>query len=303
MGRAAPIVAVAALVSWLGACSPLKTLNAFIPTDGFEVNKGIAYGPDDRQALDVYTPRDIRGPAPVVVFYYGGSWKYGQRQNYRFVAEALTSRGFVAVLPDYRVYPEVTFPAFVEDGAAALRWVHDNIGDYQGDPRRIYVMGHSAGAYIAAHLSLDPRYLDGEDLSRDIISGMVGISGPYAFDPLEYRSVRDIFAGHPDPNDLRPINFADGSAPPMLLLHGGDDNTVYPTNSRLLAEKINAAGGEARYVEIDDTGHIAIVLALAKPFRRDGGVLDTTMEFIGDREVQSLAGRSATPASQKTFRR
>jgi acetyl esterase/lipase len=164
-------------------------------------------------------------------------------------------------------------------------------------------MGHSAGAYIAAHLSLDPRYLNGEGLSRDIISGMIGISGPYAFNPLEYRSVRDIFAGHPDPRDLRPINFADGSAPPMLLLHGGDDGTVYPMNSRLLAQKINAAGGEARYVEIDDTGHIAIVLALAKPFRRDGGVLDTAMEFIGDREAETLAGRTATPASEKTFRR
>ena len=296
MRRSFAIASLAGLALWLSACSPLRALNALVPDDGYAAHRDIAYGPDARQALDVYSPVDAAGPAPVVVFFYGGSWKYGSRWQYEFVAEALTERGYVAVVPDYRVYPEATFPAFVADGAGALRWVRDHIAGYGGDPERIYLMGHSAGAYITALLSLDPRYLAAEGLPRGTIRGMVGLSGPYAFNPLEYDSVRAIFAGHPEPEDLRPINFADASAPPMLLLHGGDDGTVYPANSRALADRVEAAGGEAEYVEIADTGHIAIVLALAKPFRRDGGVFDTAMAFIDLREHQLAPHRASLSA-------
>jgi len=138
-------------------------------------------------------------------------------------------------------------------------------------------------------LSLDERYLARVGLSPKTIWGTVGIAGPYAVDPLRYRSVRAIFAEHPDPADTRPITFADGSAPPMLLIHGGG-GTVYPSNSRALAGKIGRAGGDVRYVEIPDIGHIALVLALAKPFRRDGGVFATAMAFLDGRERQGGEG-------------
>ncbi len=288
MPRTFVIASIASLAVLLSACSPLRVLNTVVPDDSYVAHRDIAYGPAERQALNVYTPTDAQdrstGPVPVVVFFYGGSWKFGQREQYAFVAEAITARGYVAVVPDYRVYPDVTFPAFVEDGASVLAWTRDHIAAYGGDPDRIYLMGHSAGAYITAHLSLDHRYLAAQNMSPEIIRAMVGIAGPYAFDPLKYKSVRPIFADHPDPEDWRPINFADASAPPMLLIHGGDDGTVYPANSRGLAAKIEAAGGEARYVEIPDTGHIAVVLALAKPFRKEGGIYDTTMSFIDAQE-------------------
>ncbi len=280
MPRGVCAASIAALTLLLSGCSALTALNAFVPDDGYSARQDIAYGPQPRQALDVYTPVDRADPAPVVVFFYGGSWKYGSRKQYEFVAEALTGRGYMAVIPDYRVYPDVSFPAFVEDGASALRWVHDHIAEYGGDPERIYVMGHSAGAYIAAMLSLDSRYLAGAGLSPAVIRAMVGLSGPYAFEPLKYKSVRAVFADHPDPSDLRPINFADGTAPPMLLIHGGDDTTVVPSNSRTLADKIENAGGEVRYMEVAGSGHIAVVLALAKPFRRDGGIFDTAIAFL-----------------------
>jgi len=283
---------VAALTLWLSGCSPLTALNALVPDDGFTAKQGIAYGPNPRQSLDVYTPVNRTDPAPVVVFFYGGSWKYGSREQYRFVAEALTGRGYVAVIPDYRVYPDVTFPAFLDDGASALRWVHDHIAEYGGDPGRVSLMGHSAGAYNAALLSLDERYLERVGLSPETIRGMVGIAGPYAFQPLKYKSVRAIFADHPEPADTRPITFADASAPPMLLIHGGDDSTVVPANSRELSDKIERFGGEARYVEIPDTGHIAVVLALAKPFRRDGGVFDIAMAFLDRRDREIAAKRT-----------
>ena len=297
MPRTFVIASIVSLAVLLSACSPLRVLSAIVPDDGYVAHRDIAYGPAERQALNVYTPADAEdcstGPVPVVVFFYGGSWKFGQREQYAFVAEAITARGYVAVVPDYRVYPDVTFPAFVEDGASVLAWTRDHIAEYGGDPKRVYLMGHSAGAYIAAQLSLDPRYLAAQGLSRESISGMVGIAGPYAFDPLRYRTIRPIFADHPDPKDWRPINFTDASAPPMLLIHGGDDGTVYPSNSRGLAHKIEASGGEARYVEIPDTGHIAVMLALAKPFRRDGGVFDTAMSFIDTQETQGDADLAA----------
>lgn len=290
MRRSAVIASIASVAILLSACSPLRVLNALVPSDGYVAHADIAYGPEARQTLDVYAPAGGAGPVPVVIFFYGGSWKYGKRQQYVFAAEAITSRGYVAVVPDYRVYPDVTFPEFVEDGAGALRWVRDHIAEYGGDPHRIYLMGHSAGAYIAALLALDSRYLAGEGLPRETVRGLVGIAGPYAFNPLDHGSVRAIFAEHPEPRDMRPIDFADGSAPPMLLIHGADDGTVYPANSRGLAQRIQSAGGEASYVEIPDTGHIAVVLALAKPFRRDGGVLDMATAFIGRQEQRIPAG-------------
>ena len=279
------LVSVAGLTLWLSGCSPLTALNAMVPKDGYTSQDGIAYGPADRNRLDIHVPKtdvlkDSGGPAPVVVFFYGGSWKFGSRQQYRFMGEALTSRGYVAVIPDYRVYPNARFPMFVEDGADALRWVHDHIAEYGGDPERIYLMGHSAGAYIAAQLSLNPQYLGEVGLSREDIKGMVGLAGPYATDLRDYDSVREIFVDHPEPGDIKPITFVDGQGPPMLLMHGGDDRTVYPANSVALAQEIQTAGGEAEYVELEDKGHIGMVLGLAKPFRRDGGALDRAASFI-----------------------
>jgi acetyl esterase/lipase len=289
MPRGLVSASIAAVTLMLSGCSPLSALNAIIPDEGYTTSDTIAYGPKPRQALNVYMPVERDGPAPVVVFFYGGSWKGGNREHYRFVAQSLTARGYVTVIPDYRVYPDVTFPAFVKDGASVLRWVHDEIAEYGGDPDQIYLMGHSAGAYITAQLSLDPRYLAGVGLSREVIEGMVGFAGPYAFHPLKYKSVRAIFADHPDREDLRPINFVDDGAPPMLLIHGGDDGTVVPANSRELAEKMKEAGATARYVEIPDSGHVGLLLALAKPFRSDGGAFDIAAAFIDDREQQVSA--------------
>ena len=153
---------VVAAISALAACTPLVLVNVTIPEDGFVAETGLRYGPEERQALDVYLPKDRAGPSPVVVFFYGGAWRRGERGDHLFAAEALTSQGYVAVVPDYRLYPEVRFPAFVEDGAKALRWVRDHAADFGGDPDRLYLMGHSAGAHIAALLTLDERYLAAE---------------------------------------------------------------------------------------------------------------------------------------------
>jgi len=273
-------VSAAGLLLILGACSPLTVLNAAIPKDGYVAHDGIAYGPEARQQLDVYTPVDGNQPASVVVFLYGGSWKRGDRANYRFIAEALTSRGHVTVIPDYRVYPDVRFPTFVEDSAAAVAWVREHIDAFGGDPDRIFLMGHSAGAHIAALLILDERYLTEVEVPDTAVRGMIGLAGPYAFDPLQYRSTRPVFIDTPDLDMARPITFVDGQKMPFLLLHGEDDTTVYPANSKEFASRIRSAGGSARDLEYDDLGHIGIVLALAKPFRERAPVLEDASAFI-----------------------
>lgn len=268
----------------LTACSPSDLLNAFVPDDGYVVQADIPYGDTERLALDVYRPAEkpedsVEG-APVVVFFYGGSWKRGSRGDYRFLGEALARSGFVVVIPDYRLYPEVRFPAFVEDGARAVRWVSNHIQDYGGDPQRIVLMGHSAGAHIAALLAFDEGYLARQGVAASVLRGFVGVAGPYAFDPLAYRSTRPVFAGLSDIDRARPVTFVDGGEVAALLLHGADDRTVYPRNSQTLAARLDDAGGRVTLLEYEETGHVGIILSFAAPFRGRDTVYQDTLRFL-----------------------
>ena len=265
------------------ACSPLALVNALVPDNGHKVSRDVAYGPEPRQRLDVYAPASAKGNATVVVFLYGGSWKRGEKAQYRFVGEALADRGFVAVLPDYRVYPEARFPAFVEDAARALSWVADNIAGWGGSSDRLYLMGHSAGAHIAALLTLDEGYIAAVGLPADAVKGTIGLAGPYAFDPLAYASIRPIFAHLADPDDARPVSFVDGTEPPMLLLHGADDRTVRPINSTALFQAIQSAGGEAKSLVYPGVGHSGILLSLAAPLRDLSPAFDDSVAFFEGR--------------------
>lgn len=273
----------------VAGCSPIVALNqAWVPTEGYTQHRDLAYGTGTRQQLDVYVPGAADAavpPRPVVVFFYGGSWRNGERAFYQFVGEALASRGFVVVIPDYRLYPEARFPVFVEDGAAAVRWVRDRIGPFGGDPDDIVLMGHSAGAHIAALLATDRRYLQAAGVPHAGIRGVVGLAGPYAFDPSRYAITRPIFADVKEVTESQPLHFVTGGEPPMLLLHGAADTTVLPTNSRELADKLRQTGGEARVIEYPEVGHIGIILAFAKPFRAPDGVLDAVADFIATRRA------------------
>ncbi|MEO6434457.1 MAG: alpha/beta hydrolase [Tepidisphaeraceae bacterium] len=258
-----------ALLAGLSGCSRFDLLNATISSRGYVRSAGIAYGPLPRQKLDVYRPRHAKSHSDVVIFFYGGDWQTGSRTDYRFVAEALTSRGFIAVIADYRLYPSVTFPAFVEDGALAVRWVHDHAECLDGDADHLYLMGHSAGAHIAALLTLDAHYLHDVGLEQDAIRATAALSGPYDFAPPP--GDRAVFAmkdGQTRPSTAaQPITFVDGHAPPLLLVHGLADKTVEPGNASRLGERIRSAGGAVRTVFYPKKGHVAVVLSLARPFR------------------------------------
>lgn len=183
------VLSVLVAAALLAAHSPLRLLNALTPTNTFRLFADIPYGPGERQVLDVYLPARVardwptepNAGAPVVVFFYGGSWQSGKRNDYLFVGEALASRGFVAVVPDYRTYPATTFPGFIDDAARAVAWARGHAAAFGGDPRRVFLMGHSAGAQIAALLATDGRYLAASKMRNSEIAGVIGLAGPYDF--------------------------------------------------------------------------------------------------------------------------
>lgn len=252
----------------VSGCTKFDLLNTTIPACGYSRTTNIAYGPLSRQELDVYHPTNPDPDRRVVIFFYGGDWQTGSKGDYRFVAQALASQGFVAVMPDYRLCPSATFPAFVDDGAMAVRWAHDNISRFGGNPTRLYLMGHSAGAHIAALLTLDPRYLSAVGLRRDSIRATAALSGPYEFIPsAEDLAVFGMKPGDPPTPGMEPIDFVDGHEPPMLLIHGLKDQTVDAINAARLTARICQAGGKVRYIAYPERAHVGVVLSLAASFR------------------------------------
>lgn len=267
------------LLAAIPGCAPTDLLNRTVDRGGLTEQRDIAYGPLPRQAMDVWRPAEGAN-LPVVVFFYGGSWQTGRREDYPFVAANLARRGHVVVVPDYRLYPEIRFPAFLQDAAAAVAAARRMAPGWGGDPNRLVLMGHSAGAHIAAMLALDPRWLAAAGDSRDRVAGMVGVAGPYDFLPITGRSIREVFASASDLRETQPISFADRRAPPVLLLHGSDDTTVLPRNSQALADRITRDGGTAQLRIYDGVGHIGIVLGFSRMFRDRAPVLDDTTAFI-----------------------
>ena len=267
------------LIWLLTACSGPGVLNALAPSKGIAITHDIAYAPGERHALDIYAPawRD----APVVVFFYGGGWKAGGRSLYRFVGVSLAKRGFLVVVPDYRVYPEVLYPAFVEDGAAAVAWTKAHVAEHGGDPNRITLMGHSAGAHIAALLTLDKAFLGRHGLNPDHdLAGMIGLAGPYDFLPLRDPELFTIFAPAGDLATTQPITYARAGAPPLLLLTGDVDTVVLPRNSVRLAERITALGGRAEVWRYSGVGHLGILGAMASVLSWWAPVLDDCVAFL-----------------------
>jgi len=272
------IVAITACV--VMACGGLAFTAANLPAlaGNFERRADLAYGADVRQRLDVYTPKNA-ADRPIIVFWYGGGWESGKKSQYRFVGAALADAGYVTVLPDYRLYPQVKFPAFVQDGAAALSWVVSHAREIGGDPKRIFVAGHSAGAHLAAMLAYDRAQLERVALPPGTVRGFIGLSGPYALDP-NTDTYRAIFGARYGLADWQPVQLARAGAPPALLIHGETDEVVDIGHARRMAAALQGLGVPVTLRTYSGRGHRDTVVAFAAPAPHKLPVLEEIRRFV-----------------------
>jgi acetyl esterase/lipase len=272
----------AALLSALAAaCTPLAAFNRLAPRDPARRGpSGVAYGEDPRQRLDLYAPLSAGGPVPVLVFFYGGAWNSGRRQDYGWVGQALAAQGYLVAVADHRLVPGVRFPAFVEDGARAVARTLELAPAHGGDPGRLILAGHSSGAYIAAMLALAPAYLGAAGVEPGRVRAFAGLSGPYDFYPFDVAASIEAFQGAADPRATQPVDLDLAGAPPTFLGHGSRDIVVAPRNSQALARALAAAGDEVQLKIYPGLDHKDMALALSRPFRGKAPVLADMIAFL-----------------------
>ncbi|HVP86163.1 MAG TPA: alpha/beta hydrolase [Rhizomicrobium sp.] len=251
-------------------------LDLAVSRRGYRVERDLAYGAHPRNRLDLYIPEGLRAPAPMILFFYGGSWQSGEKGLYRAFGEAFTSKGIVVAVADYRLYPDARYPDFVEDSVEAFRFLRKSAGDYGGDPEKLFLAGHSAGAYNAMMLVCDPSYLRG-DLSG--VRGVIGISGPYDFLPLKDPALIEIFGGDKR-EETQPIKKVSTQYPPMLLITGAKDRTVSPRNTKRMAEKLRSFGTEVTEIFYPNIGHIEIILSVARFLRGRTSLREDIARFV-----------------------
>lgn len=248
-------------------------------TNAVKIGDGVAYADGPRKKLDIYAPKNPDGPAPVLFFIYGGGWKNGDRADYNFVGRAFAARGFVTVIADYRLVPEVKYPEFLEDNAQALRWVQDNIAKYGGDKQRLFIAGHSAGAYGAVMLGLDHSFFREYDITMPI-RAVAALSGPYDFYPFEYDEVRNAFGDAPNPEGTQPVNLVTSDSPPMFLASGTTDPIVRVQNTENMAKRLRAQNVWVTERYYDGFGHMEPVFAIGAMWRWRAPVLEDMIEFF-----------------------
>jgi acetyl esterase/lipase len=262
------------------ACSPLGLLNSLGPRDAGarRVVRDLAYGDDARQRMDLYAP-SAPGPYPTLVFFYGGGWDSGSRDLYGWAAQALAAQGFVVALPDYRLAPQAVFPAFIEDAAAATAKAAEVASAQGGDPERLGVLGHSAGAHLAMMITLDRRYM--EAVGRPgLIKAAAGLAGPYDFLPFDVAASRNAFGRAPDPTLTQPVTFVRPDAPPIWLGHGTADVVVHAEDTTILDERMRAAGGRSEAKLYPGLDHADMIATFSPLFRKKATVLSDVTGFF-----------------------
>jgi acetyl esterase/lipase len=288
---------VLGVVLLLGGCHDVlfAGLNTTDEHKSITVERNIVFDPLHHLALDVYRPADVER-APIVVFFYGGDWMRGKRQWYRFVGAALAARGVMVVIPDYRKYPKVKMDGFMQDAAHAVAWTRDHAGQIGGDPQDIFLMGHSAGGQIAALLATDPAWLEADGMQPRDLAGFIGLAGVYAFVPIAAKE-RDMIGmfgkTKAEQRRAQPVSFVRGAEPPMLLLHGTADHEVEPSNSKSLAQVMQANHQDVTLKLYRGVGHSALLFSMSRPMRGHAPTLDDVLVFIHAHGQSTSGDRSS----------
>lgn len=296
MLRKVLLLSILVLAGGLSACTSQRVLNSMTSERGYTVSSSIPYDRKLGVALDVYMPNQVTD-APVIVFFYGGRWTNGDKAEYKYVGQALATRGFVVVIPNTRHYPQVHFPDFIKDGALAVKWARDNAKTYGGNPAKLFVMGHSSGAHIATMIGLNENYLKNVGGTRSWLKGVIGLAGPYDFLPITAPDMRDIF-GQPDLYQYtQPIFFVDGQNPPLLLAHGEADKIISVENTRKLAAAVKRTGGAVETEIYPKLSHEMIIESFASVLRGRTDVLDKVENFVKRRAASASPYSSAITAT------
>ncbi len=277
---------LACLITVTGCTSSsLFVVNTLAGFEDFNVVEDLPYGHHELNRLDIYSPNhlpvDSTTSPPTVIFFYGGCWggcETRNKEDYPFVAQALTTHGYVAVLADYRRHPQVKFPEIMDDARQVVEWTVENIEAYGGSSDKIFLMGHSAGAHLAIMLALNESYLNSKTYQS--LKGAVGMAGPYDFLPLTKRYQKEVFGPPEKYPESQPVNFVDGTEPPLLLLYGNEDETVKPRNIINLTNRILQSGGEVEHHVYDDIDHTSILGALSIPLQNSEPVLADIINFL-----------------------
>ncbi|HTI79739.1 MAG TPA: alpha/beta hydrolase [Acetobacteraceae bacterium] len=262
--RAIVFVVLAIFHFW----SPLDALNKLAPIDKVTVLHDVRYGDGPHHTLDIYLPKQANATMPVVVYFFGSAWFTGSKDWYQFIGVGLAETGVIVAMPDYRAYPDVPSPGFMDDAAAATVWVRSHIATFGGDPRRVFLAGHSSGAHIAALLALDPEYLRSVNMTPGDICAVVGVSGPYDYEaprsvPKYLAEYEQVFGDPSHWASVSPIRYATKHAPPMLLMAGTDDRGVDPDHSVRLATRLQSVGAHADAILYPGLNHQGMVLAFS----------------------------------------
>jgi acetyl esterase/lipase len=262
----------------------LKVFNLLVSKDQNSelVASLVPYGADPDQTLYVFKPKQLAPRIPILVFVHGGSWQEGDAADYGFVGRAFAANGFVTFVINYRKHPQHPYPAFIQDVATSLKWVQANAAQYGGDAEKIFLVGHSAGAYDIALAVLDQRYLEETGTTGKPIKGIATLAGPFDFLPLDSDITHEVFGKISDLESTQPINYVRKDAPPFLILHGTADTTVYPKNAKSLLKHLTDIGAPAKLIQYQNVSHVGILLAIAKPLRGNAPVLDDVVKFFKD---------------------
>lgn len=251
-----------------------------------------------RNALDVYAPNDGT-KLPVVVWIHGGAWKFGDKKHLGQKAQALNARNMVVVSINYRFSPEVDYREMTSDIAAAIHWVHDHASEFRGDPEKIFLMGHSAGAHLAALVGIDQRYLNAEKLTLKVVKGVILLDGAGYDIPAQMRQMSairmdrlkqtytDVFTSDPEKQrDASPLTHVTAGidTPPFLILHVASRADSRMQSTRL-GQKLTDSGVKATVVAAEGKTHATINRDIGTP---DDKPTQEIYEFL-DTRLKELA--------------
>lgn len=240
----------------------LDLSKAAIAEHAMRTTLDVPYGQDYWQKLDIFAPAQGGRDLPVLVFFHGGGWTHGYKEWCGFMAPVLLQTPAILVSVSYRLLPQSQFPAPFDDAWSALRWVHQHITGFGGDPQRLHVGGHSAGGQLASMLAVRHEQWPSHGLPSDAIKACFCISTTF-----NRRVVNEAIAPHlvtsEDPDDISPetsLHFAGQAKVPFLIIWGGRENPRYPKFSQVMVERLRAAGCDVRAWCVEDSGHFDIHL-------------------------------------------